>query len=227
MSSEAAYFPNALSGAAEARKDTTEVKSHLQDKAPEIAAEKAPIPDVSDEFLLRQLCEGAKEALGILFRRHFRAVHNIACRILRDTAEAEDLCQEVFLLLFQKAKDFDPNKGTGSSWIIQIAYHRAMNRRQYLANRQHYNAQEFDEEQIGSGSQPLFLDELTARNLLNRLREQLSEAQRDTLELHFFEGYSLREIAEKTNQPVGNVRHHFYRGIERLRSNVFPKRTRE
>jgi RNA polymerase sigma-70 factor, ECF subfamily len=183
--------------------------------------------NTSDEYLLREVATGSKEPLALLFRRYRRTVLSVARRILRDETEAEDLCQEVFLLLFEKAKLFEASKGTATSWIVQIAYHRAMNRRQYLAHRQHYNSQEFDEEQIGVGRQPLFTDELTARNLLNRLREQLSEEQRDTLELHFFEGYSLREIAEKTKQPLGNVRHHYYRGLERLRSNVFPKRTRE
>ena len=178
----------------------------------------------SDEVLLAEIVNGSKEALGVLFRRYRSAVLNVARRILRDASEAEDLCQEVFLLLFQKARLFDSSKGTASSWIVQIAYHRAMNRRQYLAHRQHYNTQELDEEQIGVGRQPLFIDELTARNLLNRLREQLSQEQRETLELHFFEGYSLREIAERTTQPLGNVRHHYYRGLERLRSNVFPKK---
>jgi RNA polymerase sigma-70 factor (ECF subfamily) len=177
-----------------------------------------------DESLLNDVGNGSKEALGLLFRRYRSVVLNIARRILRDASEAEDLCQEVFLLLFQKAKLFDASKGTASSWIVQIAYHRAMNRRQYLTHRQHYNAQELDEEQIGVGLRPLLIDELTARTLLNRLREQLSEEQRDTLQLHFFEGYSLREIAEKTNRPLGNVRHHYYRGLERLRSNVFPKK---
>jgi RNA polymerase sigma-70 factor (ECF subfamily) len=178
----------------------------------------------SDEVLLAEIVDGSKEALGVLFRRYRRVALNVARRILRDASEAEDLCQEVFLLLFQKAKLFDPNKGTASSWIIQIAYHRAMNRRQYLTHRQHYDTQELDEEQVVGVRQPLFIDQITARNLLNRLREQLSEEQRETLELHFFEGYSLREIAQKTNRTLGNVRHHFYRGLERLRSNLFPQK---
>lgn len=180
--------------------------------------------DPSDNSLLSEVGNGSREALGLLFRRYRCVVLTVARRILRDASEAEDLCQEVFLLLFQRANLFDASKGTASSWIIQIAYRRAMNRRQYLAHRQHYNAQEFDEEQIGVGRQPPFIDELIARNLLNRLREQLSEQQRQTLELHFYEGYSLREIAEQTSQPLGNVRHHYYRALERLRSNVFPKK---
>lgn len=177
----------------------------------------------ADEILLNEVSAGSKDALAVLFRKHRRSVLNVAERILRDASEAEDLCQEVFLLLFQKAKLFDASKGTASSWLIQIAYHRAMNRRQYLTHRQHYNSQELDEQEIGARPQ-LLIDEITARNLLNRLREQLSEEQKETLELHFFEGYSLREIAEKTNQKLGNVRHHYYRALQRLRSNLFPQK---
>lgn len=179
--------------------------------------------NLSDEFLLTEVGDGSKDALGALFRRHRRTVLNVARRILRDDSEAEDLCQEVFLFLFQNAKSFDAGKGTALSWIIQITYHRAMNRRQYLSFRQHYTAEELNEEQIDPG-RPLLIDEIAGRTLLNRLREKLSAEQQQTLELHFFEGYSLREIAEKTNQTLGNTRNHFYRGLERLRSCVLPQR---
>ena len=145
-------------------------------------------------------------------------------RILKDASEAEDLCQEVFIFVFERAKLFSANKGTAISWIIQIAYHRAINRRRYLTVRQHYNAQELDEEQIPSDRQHLSVDDIDARKLLNQFRDQLSADQRCTLELHFFEGYSFREIAEKTTQTVENTRHHFYRGLERLRSCVFPQK---
>lgn len=223
LSDSAAYFPATLAEQSDAAIPAP--CPHPPDQAgpKSITSIDAANAHKGDEVLLAELMDGSREALGLLFRRYRSIVQSIARRILRDESEAEDLCQEVFLLLFQKAKLFDPNKGTASSWIIQIAYHRAMNRRQYLAHRQHYDAQELDEQQIG-GRPQLLIDEIAARNLLDRLRGQLSDEQRETLELHFFEGYSLREIAEKTNQKLGNVRHHFYRGLERLRSNVFPKK---
>jgi len=186
---------------------------------------KPGVTALSDEQLMEQVRNGAKEALGALFRRHARAVRNVGYRILRDEAEADDLVQEVFLSLFQKAHLFNVSKGTASSWIVQIAYHRAMNRRGYLEHRQHYNAQEFNEEYIGDKRPQLLIDEIAAKTLLDRLRGELSAEQRVTLELHLFEGYSLREIAEETNQALGNVRHHYYRGLERLRSIVFPKQS--
>jgi RNA polymerase sigma-70 factor (ECF subfamily) len=66
------------------------------------------------------------------------------------------------------------------------------------------------------------INELAGKALLDKLRNKLSSEQVQTLELHFFEGYSFHEIAEKTGQTFGNVRNHYYRGLERLRSHIFP-----
>jgi len=212
MTSDTVYFPDSETRLANApsQSDDQTSSSHLD--------------EVTDESLMGEVGRGSKDALGLLFRRYRRAVLSVARRILRDPSEAEDLCQEVFLLVFQKAKVFDPSKGTASSWIIQIAYHRAMNRRQYLAFRQHYQAHELNEEQLASQHDSLLIDELSARALVERLRGELTPDQQRTLELHFAEGYSLREIAEKTGQTLGNTRNHFYRSLERLRSLVFLKR---
>lgn len=178
----------------------------------------------SDEDLLLEVARGSKEALGLLFRRHRRAVLNVACRILKDASEAEDLCQEVFIFVFQRASLFDASKGSASSWIVQIAYHRAINRRKYLTLRQHYSAQELDEQKIAGEEQGPSVDSIAARKMLGQLRDQLTEVQRRTLEFHYFDGYSLREIAEKTGETLGNTRNHFYRGLERLRASVFPEK---
>lgn len=218
MCSEAAYFPDPIA-------DSNAKQSGRLVGQEEAGMAIAPSLDsVADEELLCRVVLGSKDALTLLFRKYRRSVLNVARRILRDPSEAEDLCQEVFLLVFQKAKLFDPNRGTASSWIIQIAYHRAMNRKQYLAFRQHYQAHELNEEQLASQHDPHLIDELSARGLVERLRRELTPDQQRTLELHFGEGYSLREIAEKTGQTLGNTRNHFYRSLERLRSLVFPQK---
>jgi RNA polymerase sigma-70 factor, ECF subfamily len=179
----------------------------------------------SDEDLLLQVSNGNKEALSLLFQRHARAVHNVARRILKDDSEAEDLLQELFLFIFQKARSFDATKGSATSWIIQMAYHRAFDRRRYLGFRQHYNSQEFEEARLAGNQGQISIDEIAGRSLLEKLRKELSAEQLQTLELHFFEGYSFHEIAEKTSQTFGNVRNHYYRGLERLRSHIFPGKT--
>jgi RNA polymerase sigma-70 factor, ECF subfamily len=226
MSSEVTFFPDALSPISRVGETGENAPVNLADSARKAVAEDINItflsPELSDEELMEQVSRGSRDALARLFGRHARSVRNVARRILRDESEADDLVQEFFLFLFQKAALFDSTKGTAISWIIQIAYHRAINRRRYLTVRQHYNLQELDEEQAPSDRQHLSIDNIAARELLDRVRDQLSEEQRSTLELHFFDGYSLREIAEKTGQTLGNTRHQFYRGLERLRSCVFP-----
>jgi RNA polymerase sigma-70 factor (ECF subfamily) len=228
MSSEAAYFPDAVAKASEAGPTDVgapEALVHLCGRQTDVPAGIALlIREATDEQLVEQVLAGFREALAVLFRKHARAVRNVAYRILRDESEADDLVQEVFLFLFQKAALFDRSKGSASSWIIQIAYHRAINRRQYLTVRQHYHASELQEACLGTGEQRLFVDAVVAKTLLNRLREQVSIEQRQTLEFHLFDGYSFREIAEKTGQALGNVRNHYYRGLERLRACVFSQK---
>jgi RNA polymerase sigma-70 factor (ECF subfamily) len=183
------------------------------------------VQESSDEILLVLVGHGDKEALSLLFQRHARAVHGVARRILRDDPEAEDLLQELFLFIFQKAQTFDAAKSSASSWIIQMAYHRAIDRRRYLSSRQHYKAQELDEDRLIGHRGQISINELAGKTLLNKLRKELSPEQQQTLELHFFEGYNFHEIAEKTGQTFGNVRNHYYRALERLRSHIFPGKT--
>jgi RNA polymerase sigma-70 factor (ECF subfamily) len=112
MSSEAAYFPDSLASKPEALRmgssaPRTPTEILNEDETPSIepvhpAAAVIQISEISDELLLERVRAGDKEALGILFRRYARSVRNIACRILRNEAEAEDLLQEVFLRIFAK-----------------------------------------------------------------------------------------------------------------------------
>jgi RNA polymerase sigma-70 factor, ECF subfamily len=196
-------------------------RSKSESSAP-LAADNKHEGGGSDENLLVQIGKGDKEALSVLFQRHARAVHSVARRILKDDSEAEDLLQELFLFIFQKAKSFDAAKGSGASWVIQMAYHRAIDRRRYLSFRQHYNGEEFDEDRLIGHQGQISIDGLAGKALLQKLRSELSSEQIQTMELHFFEGYSFHEIAEKTGQTFGNVRNHYYRGLERLRSHIFP-----
>lgn len=130
MSSEAAaYFSDALANATEIDLPTSTsppaARSKSESSAPVVAIN-SPVQESSDEDLLVQVSNGNKEALSILFQRHARPVFNVARRILRDASEAEDLLQELFLFIFQKASLFDATKGSAASWIIQMAYHRSI-----------------------------------------------------------------------------------------------------
>jgi RNA polymerase sigma-70 factor, ECF subfamily len=217
-----AFLGNTISTEVERDASASKLRLRLKESSENVIVPSIVVLDTSDEDLLLQVGSGNKEALSILFQRHGRAVHNVARRILKDDSEAEDLLQELFLFIFQKAKSFDAAKGSGTSWIIQMAYHRAIDRRRYLSFRQHYNSQELNEDRLMGHPGQISINELAGKALLEKLRKELSAEQLQTLELHFFEGYSFHEIAERTGQTLGNVRNHYYRGLERLRSHIFP-----
>jgi len=179
---------------------------------------------ISDEELLETAGKGDKAALGLLFRRHGGSVLNVARRILRNDAEADDVRQDVFVYLFERAQLYDAKKSSALSWIMQITYHRAFNRRKFLNLRQGNRVEVFDEQQSDRNITQPSTDQMDGKAILDKLRGQLSPAQRETVELHFFEGYTFREIAELSGQTIGNVRHHYYRALDTLRSNLFSKK---
>jgi RNA polymerase sigma-70 factor, ECF subfamily len=182
--------------------------------------------DASDESLIAQICIGDRDALAVLFERYARLTRSVAVRILRDVAEAEDLVQDLFLFIQRKCGIFDSSKSTARSWIVQMTYHRALDRRRYLKSRQFYAETSVKESDAHTVGRPTTESDYSAeavfgRNGLAKILNSLSVDQRETLRLHFFEGYTLAEISEKLQQPLGNVRHHYYRALQKLREHMF------
>src|SRR5262245_64182221 len=93
---------------------------------------------VSDEHLMLRAEAGDVSAVALLVERFSDLILGIGLKILRDRGEAEDFVQDFFLALFKKIKGFDPAKGTARTWIVQIAYRRAFDRREYLSKREFY-----------------------------------------------------------------------------------------
>jgi RNA polymerase sigma-70 factor, ECF subfamily len=192
----------------------------------------AALPDsTSDEALMECLQFGKQEALSFLFSRYSRIVRSISARILRDAAEAEDLVQDLFLFIQRKCCVFDSSKSSARSWIIQMAYHRAFERRRCLASRQLYLSeclQDGVHEAVGTPTTEADYspEAVFGRNGLSKVLETFSADQRETLRLYFFEGYTLAEISQKLGQPHGNVRHHYYRAIDKLRKHIFGSKVR-
>jgi RNA polymerase sigma-70 factor (ECF subfamily) len=148
---------------------------------------------LADEKLMKHLQAGHGDALAVLFDRYHRLVLSIGLKILRDTAEAD-------------------------------AYHRSMNRRQYLKTRSFYDQSSASEAGLLEKSPATFGNGLLAppevRNLVREGLESLKQPQRRTLEMAYCEGMSLKEIADATGESLGNVRHHYYRGLSRLRALI-------
>jgi RNA polymerase sigma-70 factor (ECF subfamily) len=190
------------------------------------------VRDTSDEELMTLLRAGDSKALEMLFARHSKLVHSIALRVLRDAGEADEVVQECFLYLYRKPLVFEPSRGSAKVWIVQIAYSRARDRKAQLSRRGYYIHKDVESPELEDTLTGLenAESEIEARLDFGRLQsafDDLTTVQRETLELYYFEEMGLREISERLHEPFGNVRHHFYRGLERLRKSAIIESVRD
>jgi RNA polymerase sigma-70 factor (ECF subfamily) len=175
---------------------------------------------VSDAELLARAQVGDSDAVGILFDRYSRLVLGIGFRILHDRGEAEDLLQDIFLRLCEKANSFDSSKGSARTWMVQFTYRRALDRRTYLMRRCFYNGTNVSQLTNALQEAISFEEEITSRVTGEELHAafgSLNEKQRATLELFFFGNCNLHEVAERLGETFENIRHYYYRGLEQLR----------
>ena len=184
--------------------------------------------EVSDESLITLICEGDTDALSCLFRRYARVVRAVAYRILRDVSEADDVLQDVFLRIHRYCKAFDSSKSPAQYWILKMTYRCAISRRRYLDSRHFYQQVDLDDVAKGlaepsarTGRYEDTIDGVLGNGGLEKMFDELSEGQRQTLRLYFFEGYTFAEIAAKLDQTRGNIKHHYFRGLEKLRKQIF------
>lgn len=222
--SAARYFPEAFGRGTLAESEASQSSSN--------EARTLESPDQlclpCDETLLVSIRNGDKEALALLFRRYARIVRGVAYRVLRDTSEADDLLQDIFLLVHRLCGTFDSSKGSARFWILQMTYRRAISRRRYLTSRHFYTRVDLEdvETELADSRNPAaeieeLIDATRGNGGLQKVFDELSENQQQTLKLFFVEGYTFDEIAEKLGQSRGNIKNHYFRGLERLRKHIF------
>jgi RNA polymerase sigma-70 factor (ECF subfamily) len=184
----------------------------------------AQLERLSDEQLMACLKEGQSDALAVLFDRYQKLVLSIALKIVRDPGEAEDVTQTVFLDIYRAVAQFDPSKGNTKVWLMQYAYHRAINRRQHLQGREFYQNTELKEAEQEPWPLEVHatfrLSSPETQALVRQSMAALSDKQRSVIEMACYEGLSMREIADRSGDSFVSVRHHYYRGLQTLRSFI-------
>jgi RNA polymerase sigma-70 factor (ECF subfamily) len=181
----------------------------------------------SDEELVAQLHAPNSDALSLLFRRYARLVYRVAVDILRDTGEAEDVTQEVFLEIYRKSHLYDATRGTVKVWLLQYAYHRTLRRKSTLKRRAAYAGEPLDRIATLADAPRSRLTRQESRWLIRKGLAQLPERQRTTLELTCLEELTLRDVADRLRVSLGCARHYYYRGLARLRSWILQAGTRQ
>jgi RNA polymerase sigma-70 factor (ECF subfamily) len=186
------------------------------------ARDYADLRSLDDVALMVEVKARNGDALAVLFDRYQRVVRGVALRILRDEAESEDVLQNIFLEIYQRAAQFDPAKGRFIVWLLQYAYHRSIRRKNYLVVRQFYaNVAADDLSEFEQGRLRMYAE--APQECARFVREALAlltEPQRRTIEMVHFEGLNLKDVAARTEQSFSGVRHHYYRGMAKLKEHL-------
>jgi RNA polymerase sigma-70 factor (ECF subfamily) len=180
---------------------------------------------LSDEQLMVEVQRGNGDAFAVLFDRYNRLVLTVALRIVHDAGEAQEVTQNVFFEFYRTAGRFDPARGTLKVWLLQFAYHRSINRRNYLLLRQFYNRPDLEEAMVWEASARTTprMPVQEIKQLVEQALSTLNEPQRLTIQSVIYEGLTLREVAEHTGESYSAVRNHYYRGLDHLRACLNPQ----
>lgn len=183
-----------------------------------------PEADASDVALVRRVTTGDHGALEALYDRYGRPAFALARRITGDPVFAEEVVQEVFLALWREPSKYDPDRGGFPSWLLATTHHKAVDavrREETVRRRRAQLAQEAEWFTSASAADVPPVDDAVWAGLRGeRVRaalQRLPEPQREALVLAYYAGYTQREIAERTNTPLGTVKTRMLAGMRRLR----------
>jgi RNA polymerase sigma-70 factor (ECF subfamily) len=182
--------------------------------APAAGDERRRAPDRAERRLAARLRAGDGDALAAAYEAYGAATFGLLVRMLGDRAAAEDVQQQVFTEVWQRAGAYDPRRAGLLTWVLTIARSRAIDhlRRRVPEPR---DPQLPDSRTVDAGA-----DALLERWRLAQLLGRLPEAERTLLRLRFYEDLSQSEITAATGIPIGTVKARMVRGLTRLREMI-------
>lgn len=171
-----------------------------------------------DVELLRSIAGGDVRAVGELYDRHSPTLFPIALRIVRDRAEAEDVLHDAFVAVNERAGQYTAERGTVIAWLVTLVRNLSIDRTRRRERRGTLAREVLPHEPPASVRDPERLtSEASERDKIRRALGALPEAQRQTLEVAFFEGLSYPEIAARENVPLGTIKSRAARALAALR----------
>lgn len=178
-------------------------------------------PD-TDQELIDRIINRDKTAFKEIYSRFSQAVYNLAFRMLGDREDAEEVVQEIFLQVWNKADMYDRARGAVSTWIINISRSRSIDKLRTLGYRDKNT--EIDEEKLKSNSDysRIIEDREEKNNVIGKALKMLPDNQRQAIELVYFEGLTHVEAAQELGEPVGTIKTRIRLGVLKLRDKISP-----
>ncbi|WP_326520979.1 sigma-70 family RNA polymerase sigma factor [Leptothoe kymatousa] len=174
----------------------------------------------ADGAVVARLWEGDVSALGTLYDRYGSLVYAIAMKGFRRVSEAEDLTQEIFLILM-RTRSYNPSRGSLASYLTTLTRSRVIDRLRAQSTQYKYLKQ-WHQRQLGvDETTPMkHITQQEHRALVRQALTTLKAQQREVLELSYYEGHSQRDIAERLGVPLGTVKSWARRGLVQLRKQL-------
>ncbi|MEO6988538.1 MAG: ECF RNA polymerase sigma factor SigK [Aquihabitans sp.] len=181
-----------------------------------------PAGSVDIDELLRRVASGDRRAFTQLFDQLMPIVLGLCRRVLRDPDQAEEVGQEVMLQVWRTAPTWPDDGRSAKAWVAMLAHRRSVDRvRSEQAERD--RQQPGQNKMVTVGSSDPVAEEAAGRAETQLVREalgSLTDLQRQTVELAYFEGHTYREVAEKLDLPLGTVKTRIRDGLIRLRESM-------
>ena len=175
-----------------------------------------------DRDLARRLRSRDPHVMSALYERYGKTAYSVIYRVVRDVGVAEDLVQETFLRVWNRAQSFDPDRGALGPWILTVARNRAIDHLRSAGGREAPGVLELDRIENPRLFSDLEESALTM-DRAKRLKEafgKLTPAQREVIELAYYEGLSQTEMADRLKQPLGTVKTWVRTALKSLREQL-------
>jgi RNA polymerase sigma-70 factor, ECF subfamily len=168
--------------------------------------------------LIASMAQGDTEAFSRFYDRYAPFANSLILRIVRDRTDASEVLQDVFWEMWVAAAAYDPARGTPEAWVATRARARAIDRVRLLRRRHGMFVAPVDE-QVAGGAEPAPdpAEAAEARSVVQSALELLPDAQREAIQLAYYDGLTQSEIAARTQQPLGTIKTRIRLGLERLR----------
>lgn len=180
------------------------------------------IPEARDRELIARLRAGDEDAFRGLFGHYAPTAKALALRIVRQAHLAEEIVQEAFMAVWKNPDGYDEARGSVRSWLMGMVHHRAVDlvRREEAHRRRVEDAiREPREERADIADEVVRqLGLPDERRLVRSCLDALPAAQRDVLQMMYFEGLSQSQIAERAGLPLGTVKSRTLLGMRRMRA---------
>jgi len=173
--------------------------------------------------LLARVARRDADALELFYDRTCGVLMGVAQSIVRDVALAEDVLQDVYLLIWDKAEVFDPALGKPIAWAIALTRNKALDRLRSLKRRESA-MKEYEEMPMltenASKTADASVEMMDAADLVKQAMNKLPEKQRKALELALLKGLPHAEVATAMQQPLGTIKAWIRRGIIEIRAQL-------